>query len=91
MTCGDLTFPVGAGTFLFLPCGISHHLEVGPNRHFRYLTWMTPAGFAHEVSRIGIPGQPLVLAPPAGPDEKKIQHLTQLLQATTHRKGGVDR
>jgi mannose-6-phosphate isomerase-like protein (cupin superfamily) len=85
IACDDLTFPVSAGTLLFLPCGISHHLEVGPNEHLHYLTWMTPAGFAHEVTRMGIPGQPLVLTPPACPDGAKVEHLAQLLRAAAHR------
>jgi mannose-6-phosphate isomerase-like protein (cupin superfamily) len=91
MTCGELTFPVSAGMLLFLPCGISHHLEVGPNGHFHYLRWMTPDGFAHEVTRMGIPGQPLVLAPPACPDGTKVQQLAQLLRAAAHRQGAVER
>ena len=81
MTCGDLTFPVGAGMLMFLPCGISHHLEVGPEGHFHYLTWMTPSGFAHDVTRMGVPGESLLLAPPATPDGAKVQHLAELLRA----------
>jgi hypothetical protein len=76
--------PVGAGTLLFLPCGISHHLEVGPNGHFRYLTWMAPAGLAHEATRMGVPGQTLILAAPISPDRAKVQQLEAALRAA-HR------
>jgi mannose-6-phosphate isomerase-like protein (cupin superfamily) len=89
MTCGDQTVPARAGTFMFLPCGISHHLEVAPDGHFHYLRWMTPVGFAHDAIRMGIPGQALVLAPPLGPDEAKVHHLAALLRAAVPRRGNL--
>src|SRR5712691_10929113 len=53
---GEATFSYGekvmsatAGTLLFLPQNVHHHLEVGKSAPFRYLTWMTATGFAHNV------------------------------------------
>jgi hypothetical protein len=82
MTCGDLCFQAGAGALLFLPSALSHHLEVGSSSHFRYLTWMTPVGFAHDVTKMGIPGEALVLAPPPPSDRAKVQRLADLIRAS---------
>ena len=81
IVCGGQNFPVSAGTFLFLPANIPHQMQVSTSGPFRYLTWLTPAGFAHDVTKMGDPDQALLLAPPPVPDRAKIQHLADLLRA----------
>ncbi len=72
---------VSAGTFLFLPEQVSHRMEVGHSGTFKYLTWMTPSGFAQYVTKMGNKHQMFVLAPPHAPDRAKIGHLADLLRA----------
>ena len=72
-----------AGTLLFLPQNVHHHLEVGKAAPFRYLTWMTATGFAHNVLHIGEPGQALVLSPPPFASQERIQQLALLLRNAT--------
>jgi mannose-6-phosphate isomerase-like protein (cupin superfamily) len=79
MTCGGQVFHVSAGTFLFLPSNEPHHLEISKSGPLRYLTWMTPAGFAHDVTKMGNPNTALLLAPPLAPDRAKVQQLANLL------------
>jgi mannose-6-phosphate isomerase-like protein (cupin superfamily) len=81
VACGGCVFPVRAGTFLFLPGNVPHQIQVSTSGPFQYLTWLTPAGFAHDVTKIGDPDQALLLAPPPVPDRAKIQHLADLLRA----------
>jgi mannose-6-phosphate isomerase-like protein (cupin superfamily) len=83
ISCGGQVFHVSAGTFLFLPCNVPHHMEVSKSGPFRYLTWMTPAGFAHDVTQMGNPNEALLLAPPPTPDSAKIQRLAELLREYT--------
>lgn len=83
LVCGGQTVDVSAGTFLFLPGGVPYQMQVGASSPLSYLTWRTPAGFAHEVTTLGTPNQPLVLAPPPAPDRAKVQHLAGLLRAAT--------
>ncbi len=71
------------GTLLFLPQHVHQHLEVGKSAPFRYLTWMTATGFAHQVLQRGEPGQALVLSPPPFAPQERIQHLALLLRNAT--------
>jgi quercetin dioxygenase-like cupin family protein len=80
VSCGGQVFHASAGTFLFLPCNVPHHMEVSKSGPFRYLTWMTPAGFAHDVTKMGNPNTALLLAPPPAPDRAKVQQLADLLR-----------
>jgi len=80
ISCGEQIFHVSAGTFLFLPCNVPHHLDVSKSGPFRYLTWITPAGFAHDVTKMGNPNTALLLAPPLAPDRAKVQQLADLLR-----------
>lgn len=80
VSCGGKVFHASAGTFLFLPCNVPHHMEVSKSGPFRYLTWMTPAGFAHDVTKMGNPNTALLLAPPPAPDRAKVQQLADLLR-----------
>ena len=78
-SCGEKVMSVTAGTLLFLRQNVHHHLEVGKSAPFRYLTWMTATGFAHNTLRIGEPGQALVLSPPPFASQERIQQLAMLL------------
>jgi mannose-6-phosphate isomerase-like protein (cupin superfamily) len=80
ISCGGQIFHASAGTFLFLPCNAPHHLEVSKFGPLRYLTWMTPAGFAHDVTKLGDPNTALLLAPPLAPERAKIHQFADLLR-----------
>ena len=80
VSCGEQTMRVTAGTLLFLPQQVHQHLEVGKTARFRYLTWTTATGFAHQVLHMGKPGQALVLSPPPLASQERIQHLAMLLR-----------
>ena len=82
-SCGEKVMSATAGTLLFLPQNVHQHLEVGKSAPFRYLTWMTATGFAHNVLHIGEPGQALVLSPPPFASQERIQHLALLLRNAT--------
>ena len=83
ISCGEQIFHVSTGTFLFLPCNVPHHMEVSKSGPLRYLTWRTPAGFAHDVTKMGNPNKALLLAPPLSPDRAKVQRLADLLREST--------
>jgi quercetin dioxygenase-like cupin family protein len=82
-SCGEKVTSVTAGTFLFFPQNVHHHLEVGKSAPFRYLTWMTAIGFAHNTLHIGKPGQVLALSPPPFAPQERIQQLAILLRNAT--------
>ena len=71
-SCGEKIMSVTAGTLLFLPQNMHHHLEVGKSASFRYLTWVTATGFAHNTLHMGEPGQALVLSPPPFASQERI-------------------
>ncbi|HEX6551489.1 MAG TPA: hypothetical protein VF026_01910 [Ktedonobacteraceae bacterium] len=80
---GSMTVHATAGTFLFLPRNLSYRYEVGRPHSARILVWTTPLGLAHQVMRMGIPGQALVLLPPRLLDQEKMQQLATLLRNAT--------
>ena len=82
-SCGEKVMSATAGTLLFLPQNVHHHLEVGKSAPLRYVTWMTATGFAHNVLHIGEPGQALVLSPPPFASQEGIQQLAMLLRNAT--------
>ena len=83
-SCGEKVMSVTAGTLLFLPQNVHHHLEVGKSSSFHYMTWMMATGFAHNVLHMGKPGQALMLYPPPCASQVQIQQLAiQLRNATT--------
>ena len=82
-SCGEKVMSATAGTLLFLPQNVHHHLEVGKSAPLRYVTWMTATGFAHNVLHIGEPGQALVLSPPLFASQERIQQLAMLLRNAT--------
>jgi quercetin dioxygenase-like cupin family protein len=81
-SCGEKVISITAGTLLFFPLNVHHHLEVGKSASFRYLTWTTATAFAHTVLHIGEPGQALVLSPPPFAPTERIQQLAILLRNT---------
>ena len=83
--CGEKVMSVTAGALLFLPQNVHQHLEVGKSAPFRYLTWMTATGFAHNALHIGEPGQALVLSPPPFASQEQIQQLAMLLRNAMRR------
>lgn len=79
-SCGEKVISVTAGTLLFFPQYVHHHLEVGKSASFRYLTWVTETGFAHNALHMGEPGQALVLSPPPFTSQERIQQLAILFR-----------
>lgn len=79
---GSTTVYATAGTFLFLPRKLSFRYEVGRLHPARMLAWTAPLGLVHEVTRMGTPGQALVLPPPRLLDQEKMQQLATLLRNT---------
>lgn len=80
VSCGGQTFHLSAGTFLFLPYTTPYRMEISTTGPLRYLMWMTPAGFAQDVTKIGNPGEPLILAPPLATEQAKVRQLANLLR-----------
>lgn len=83
VSSGGQVFHVSAGTFLFLPCIAAHYMEVSTSGPLRYLTWMTPTGFAQNVTKISNPNNALLLAPPPAHERAKVQRLADLLREST--------
>ena len=80
---GSTTVLASTGTFLFLPHNLSFRYEVDSLHPARMLAWTTPPGLAQEATRMGAPGQTLVITPPRLPDQEKVQQLATLLRNTT--------
>ena len=76
----ETTFYATPGTFLFLPFNVPFRYQTTSSGSTRMLTWTTPAGFAHQVTNMGEPGQAFVLAPPRAFEKEKMQQLTALLR-----------
>ncbi len=79
-SCGEKVMSVIAGSLLFLPQNVHHHLEVDKSASFRYLTWVTTKGFARNLLHMGEPGQALLLSPPPLTSQERIQQLAILLR-----------
>jgi len=79
-SCGEKVISVTAGTLLFLPQNMHHHLEVGKSASFRYLAWVMATGLAHSTLHMGEPGQALVLSPPSFTSQERIQQLAILFR-----------
>ena len=68
ISCGGQVFHVSAGTFLFLPCNIPHHLELT-------LPWLKHRGFFLQparllVARLGVRGE--AVCPEAFSSEEEV-------------------
>ena len=81
--CGEKVICATAGTLLFLPQHVHHHLEVGKSDPFHYLSWTTAKGFAHDVLHMGEPGQALALTPPPSTPQERIRQVATLLRDAT--------
>lgn len=79
VTCGDRTWQVGPGSFVFLPRGIAHTFRVESSELARLLQITAPAGFERFAEEVGEPAQALTVPPPAPPDLQKL-----LAAATKH-------
>jgi quercetin dioxygenase-like cupin family protein len=83
---GRRAVTIRPGAFLFLPSQTRYYLEVSPLSLLHYLTWVTPAGFAHSVTRLGDPRHALLLEPPPAPDRDMISRFADLLRAGEFRE-----
>ena len=79
--CGDRSWTLGPGAFVFLPHGIPHSFVVtdGP---VRGLQITSPAGFEHYISEIGGPAEHPGLPHPSQPD---IPRLTKAAERFGHQ------
>jgi mannose-6-phosphate isomerase-like protein (cupin superfamily) len=81
VVCAGRVFPVSAGSFVFLPGDVPYQMQVSTFGPFHYLEWLTPPGFAHDVTWMGDPSHALVLNPPLVADRAKVERLAELLRA----------
>ena len=70
--CGDQTWRATAGSFVWLPRGISHGYAVDGDETLRSLAITMPAGFDRFVAEVGEPARERTLPPPAAPDVEKL-------------------
>jgi hypothetical protein len=80
-TSGETCFLATPGTFLFLPQLVSLGCTVSPSGPVRLFSWATPLGLAARATRLGAPGEALVLSPPPTFASEKRQQLAMLLRA----------
>ncbi len=71
--CGERTWRVTPGAFVFLPRGIVHGFHIEGSTPARKLVIVTPAGFERFVEEMAEPAQELTLPPPAPPDMDKLR------------------
>jgi quercetin dioxygenase-like cupin family protein len=69
--CGDESFTVGPGSFVMLPKGIPHWLEVAADMPLRSLV-LTTGQFEQYVAACGEPAQRSELPPPGAPDLDRV-------------------
>ncbi len=82
--CGDQTWTIGPGAFVFLPRGIPHTFTVEGDSPMRALQLTSPAGFEQFAAEVGEPAAAPTLPPPAAPDVQKLlaaaqKHSIQIL------------
>jgi len=70
--CGDRTWKLTPGSFVFLPRGITHGFTVAGSRPAKVLQITSPAGYEHFATEMGEPAKELVLPPPGPPDVEKL-------------------
>ena len=78
--CGDETFQVGAGSYVFLPRGVPHTFRVDGDTPARMLTLLTPGGGEAFFVEGGRPAERATLPPPGPPD-------LALLERVAHKFG----
>jgi mannose-6-phosphate isomerase-like protein (cupin superfamily) len=72
VTCGDRTWTVGQGGFVFLPRGIPHAFSVTGDGSAKLLQITSPAGFEAFAAEAGEPAPSATLPPPGAPDIPKL-------------------
>jgi quercetin dioxygenase-like cupin family protein len=70
--CGERTWQVTPGSFVFLPRGIVHGFKVEGSVPAKMLQITSPAGFEHFATEVGEPAREAVLPPPGPPDVEKL-------------------
>lgn len=78
--CGDRTWRVSAGSFVFLPKGIVHGFKIEGEALLKMLVITSPGGtaeFESFVQEMGEPAQERVLPPAAPPDLEKLLTLSK--------------
>ncbi len=70
VTCGDKSWDVGAGSFVFLPCGIAHGFTITGDKPLRGLQLTVPSGFEQFIAETGVPADAPVVA--TGPDVPRL-------------------
>lgn len=66
---GDRTFMAGAGSFVFIPKGVTHRFENVGTEAARMLIMATPAGLEKFFEEVGQPARTGETAPPPGAEE----------------------
>ena len=72
VTCGDRTWQVSPGSWVFLPRGVAHTFRVEGATPARLLQITAPAGFERFAAEVGEPAQAQTLPPPTPPDVQKL-------------------
>lgn len=81
MQCGERTFRVGPGSFIFLPRGVPHTFVVEGQTPARWLTLMTPGGGEGFFVAAGRPAEREGLPPAAPPDLERLRRVNDLYGA----------
>lgn len=76
--CGDQTWKARAGSFVFLPKGITHGFTVDGAEPARMLQLTLPAQFEHFAADVGDPATERAIPPPAAPDVAKLVSIAAL-------------
>jgi quercetin dioxygenase-like cupin family protein len=72
VTCGDQTWTIGPGGFVFLPRGIPHAFSVLGDGGAKLLQITSPANFEQFAAEAGEPAATPTLPAPAQPDIPKL-------------------
>lgn len=72
VTCGEQTWTVAPGGFVFLPRGIPHAFSVLGNRGAKLLQITSPADFEQFAAEAGEPASTQTLPPPTEPNIPKL-------------------
>jgi len=72
VTCGEDSWRVESGGFVFLPRGVPHAFRVGDEGPARLLQITSPAQFEKFMAEVGEPATERVLPPPSVPDVPRL-------------------
>lgn len=72
VTCGDQTFTVTPGCYVFQPRGIPHGFQVEGDQPARVLQISTPIGHEHFYEEMGEPAKERALPPPGPVNVEKM-------------------